>query len=192
MTTTTSPSSGSRATSSRNQEPGTDAEILEFATSKYGVTFPMFHKIEVNGDGAAPLYHGSSPSSRARATAPTSPGTSRSSSSTATATWWPGSRRPPRRSRSPRPSTATADRDRSSATMTIEFTHNERPTVGIEMELHVVDRATGELVSAANELLDELGIDHPEGRASEGQARTVPEHDRDHHRRLRDTGRSGP
>ena len=39
-----------------NQEPGTDEEILEFATSKYGVTFPMFHKIEVNGDGAAPLY----------------------------------------------------------------------------------------------------------------------------------------
>jgi glutathione peroxidase len=38
------------------QEPGTDEEILEFATSKYGVTFPMFHKIEVNGDGAAPLY----------------------------------------------------------------------------------------------------------------------------------------
>ncbi len=39
-----------------NQEPGTDAEILEFATSNYGVTFPMFAKIEVNGDGAAPLY----------------------------------------------------------------------------------------------------------------------------------------
>jgi glutathione peroxidase len=39
-----------------NQEPGTDAEILEFATSTYGVSFPMFHKIEVNGDGAAPLY----------------------------------------------------------------------------------------------------------------------------------------
>ncbi len=39
-----------------NQEPGTDAEILEFATSTYGVTFPLFHKIEVNGDGAAPLY----------------------------------------------------------------------------------------------------------------------------------------
>ncbi len=38
------------------QEPGSDAEILEFATSKYDVTFPMFHKIEVNGDGAAPLY----------------------------------------------------------------------------------------------------------------------------------------
>jgi glutathione peroxidase len=39
-----------------NQEPGTDEEILEFATSTYGVTFPMFHKIEDNGDGAAPLY----------------------------------------------------------------------------------------------------------------------------------------
>jgi glutathione peroxidase len=39
-----------------NQEPGTDAEILEFATSKYEVTFPMFSKIEVNGDGACELY----------------------------------------------------------------------------------------------------------------------------------------
>ena len=38
------------------QEPGTDAEILEFATSTYGVTFPMFSKIEVNGDGACELY----------------------------------------------------------------------------------------------------------------------------------------
>jgi glutathione peroxidase len=38
------------------QEPGSDGEILEFVTSKYDVTFPMFSKIEVNGDGAAPLY----------------------------------------------------------------------------------------------------------------------------------------
>ncbi len=38
------------------QEPGTDAEILEFATSKYDVTFPIFSKIEVNGDGACELY----------------------------------------------------------------------------------------------------------------------------------------
>jgi glutathione peroxidase len=38
------------------QEPGTDAEILEFATSNYDVTFPMFSKIEVNGDGACELY----------------------------------------------------------------------------------------------------------------------------------------
>lgn len=38
------------------QEPGSDAEVLEFATSKYDVTFPMFSKIEVNGDGEAGLY----------------------------------------------------------------------------------------------------------------------------------------
>ena len=39
-----------------NQEPGTDAEILEFATSKFDVNFPMFSKIEVNGADTAPLY----------------------------------------------------------------------------------------------------------------------------------------
>ena len=38
------------------QEPGTEAEILEFVTSKFNVDFPMFAKIEVNGDGEAPLY----------------------------------------------------------------------------------------------------------------------------------------
>lgn len=38
------------------QEPGTDAEILEFATSKYDATFPIFSKIEVNGDTACDLY----------------------------------------------------------------------------------------------------------------------------------------
>ena len=38
------------------QEPGTDAEILEFAESTYQVNFPMFSKIEVNGDGACELY----------------------------------------------------------------------------------------------------------------------------------------
>jgi len=38
------------------QEPGTDEEILDFATSKYEATFPMFSKIEVNGDGACELY----------------------------------------------------------------------------------------------------------------------------------------
>lgn len=38
------------------QEPGTDAEIAEFCTLNYGVTFPMFGKIEVNGEGADPLY----------------------------------------------------------------------------------------------------------------------------------------
>ncbi len=38
------------------QEPGTDEEILEFATSKYGATFPMFSKIDVNGDDASEVY----------------------------------------------------------------------------------------------------------------------------------------
>lgn len=38
------------------QEPGSDEEILNFATSKYNVNFPLFSKIEVNGDGACELY----------------------------------------------------------------------------------------------------------------------------------------
>jgi glutathione peroxidase len=38
------------------QEPGTDAEVLEFATSKYNVNFPLFSKIDVNGDDACDLY----------------------------------------------------------------------------------------------------------------------------------------
>jgi glutathione peroxidase len=39
-----------------SQEPGTAAEIAEFCTLNYAVDFPMFGKIEVNGDGADPLY----------------------------------------------------------------------------------------------------------------------------------------
>jgi glutathione peroxidase len=38
------------------QEPGSNAEILQFAQSKYNVTFPMFEKIEVNGPRACALY----------------------------------------------------------------------------------------------------------------------------------------
>ena len=38
------------------QEPGSNAEIAEFASSTYDVNFPMFEKIDVNGDDAAPLY----------------------------------------------------------------------------------------------------------------------------------------
>jgi glutathione peroxidase len=38
------------------QEPGTDAEIKQFCTSKYDVTFPMFDKIDVNGANRNPLY----------------------------------------------------------------------------------------------------------------------------------------
>jgi len=38
------------------QEPGTDAEIATFCTTGFGVTFPLFAKIEVNGTGAHPLW----------------------------------------------------------------------------------------------------------------------------------------
>ena len=38
------------------QEPGTAEEIREFCTTNFNVTFDMFAKIEVNGDGASPLY----------------------------------------------------------------------------------------------------------------------------------------
>jgi glutathione peroxidase len=38
------------------QEPGTDVEIKQFCTMKYQVTFPVFSKIVVQGDGQAPLY----------------------------------------------------------------------------------------------------------------------------------------
>jgi glutathione peroxidase len=38
------------------QEPGTEAEIAAFCDLNYHVTFPMFAKVDVNGDGAAPLY----------------------------------------------------------------------------------------------------------------------------------------
>jgi glutathione peroxidase len=38
------------------QEPGTNEEIKSFCTSKYNVTFPMFSKIVVKGEGIDPLY----------------------------------------------------------------------------------------------------------------------------------------
>lgn len=38
------------------QEPGTAAEIKQFCSDKYDVTFPMFDKIEVNGLKRSPLY----------------------------------------------------------------------------------------------------------------------------------------
>jgi len=38
------------------QEPGTATEIAEFCQKNYGVSFPMFEKIEVRGDNAHPLY----------------------------------------------------------------------------------------------------------------------------------------
>ena len=39
-----------------HQEPGDEAEIRQFCSTSYDVSFPMFAKIEVNGAGAHPLY----------------------------------------------------------------------------------------------------------------------------------------
>jgi len=38
------------------QEPGPDTEIAEFCEMNFGVTFPMFSKVDVNGANAHPLY----------------------------------------------------------------------------------------------------------------------------------------
>ncbi len=39
-----------------HQEPGAEAEIAQFCENSYGVTFPMFAKIDVNGPDTHPLY----------------------------------------------------------------------------------------------------------------------------------------
>ncbi len=39
-----------------HQEPGDEAEIKTFCSTQYDVTFPMFAKVEVNGEHADPLY----------------------------------------------------------------------------------------------------------------------------------------
>ena len=38
------------------QEPGTSEEIAEFCSATYGVTFPLFEKVEVNGENRHPLF----------------------------------------------------------------------------------------------------------------------------------------
>lgn len=47
---------GFPANNFNKQEPGTDAEIKEFCTKNYGVSFPMMHKISVKGDDIDPIY----------------------------------------------------------------------------------------------------------------------------------------
>ncbi|HLX72537.1 MAG TPA: glutathione peroxidase [Verrucomicrobiae bacterium] len=39
-----------------HQEPGSDEEIQTFCEMNYGVSFPLFSKIDVNGDAAHPIY----------------------------------------------------------------------------------------------------------------------------------------
>lgn len=40
----------------KEQEPGTDADIKQFCTLNYGVTFPIMSKISVKGENKAPIY----------------------------------------------------------------------------------------------------------------------------------------
>ena len=47
---------GFPANNFHSQEPGTDAEIKTFCSSKYSVTFPLMSKISVKGDDKHPLY----------------------------------------------------------------------------------------------------------------------------------------
>lgn len=39
------------------QAPGSDEEIVSFCDARFGITFPQFSKIDVNGENAIPLYH---------------------------------------------------------------------------------------------------------------------------------------
>ena len=48
---------GFPANNFKSQEPGTDQQIAEFCQANYGVTFPMFSKIDVLPPNKAPLYH---------------------------------------------------------------------------------------------------------------------------------------
>lgn len=47
--------------------------------------------------------------------------------------------------------------------MQIDFNSSPGPSVGVEVELELVDRETGELASAASDILAELGMGHPDG-----------------------------
>jgi len=39
-----------------NQAPGSDEEIFDFCNSRYGITFPQFAKVDVNGENEEPLF----------------------------------------------------------------------------------------------------------------------------------------
>lgn len=47
---------GFPANNFREQEPGTNADIKEFCSKNYGVSFPMMSKISVKGEDMAPIY----------------------------------------------------------------------------------------------------------------------------------------
>ncbi len=48
---------GFPANNFNKQEPGTNADIKEFCTKNYGVSFPMMEKISVKGEDMDPVYH---------------------------------------------------------------------------------------------------------------------------------------
>lgn len=54
------------------QEPGEEKDIQSFCTSRFGVTFPMFSKIDVNGENRHPLYQALFQAMPERTTAPDS------------------------------------------------------------------------------------------------------------------------
>ena len=60
------------------QEPGTAEEIQTFCSTTYGVTFPLFEKIDVNGENQSPVYAELEQVADARVTPATFAGTSRS------------------------------------------------------------------------------------------------------------------
>lgn len=47
--------------------------------------------------------------------------------------------------------------------MTIDFRQNLKPTIGVELELFLVDNLSGDLVAGANDILEEIGSGHPNG-----------------------------
>ena len=75
--------------------------------------------------------------------------------------------------------------------MRIPFHASPCASLGIEVELSIVDRQTRELTNAASALFEELGAGHPDRGSPQGQARAVRVHGRDHHRRVQHGGR-GP
>ena len=98
------------------QEPGSSEEIATFCSATYGVTFPMFEKIDVNGDDRHPVYEELTAVARRRGRGrrhpvelrevPRRPRTAPSSSGSVR--WWT-----PRRPRSSTPSRPTCRADRS-------------------------------------------------------------------------------
>ena len=95
------------------QEPGSEKEIATFCEVNYGVTFPMFSKVDVNGERGAAVQVAEEGKSRGCSAPRRSSGTSRSSWSTARATSSRATRRTTRRNRSSATSRKRCDAPRA-------------------------------------------------------------------------------